>query len=97
MRKDRVEVGMGKEILIDREAQQAMRDRVEKMIRETATYEGIRKELHNMGFWAEEDNPALALWESGEYELFVVVHMDPDTGKLRDYAVSTFEETEGGD
>jgi len=60
-----------------------------------AAYDGIREGLENLGFRAKEDDPALALWENREHELFVMVHMDPETGRLRDYEVKTFEEMEG--
>ncbi|MDK2889482.1 MAG: hypothetical protein PWR21_113 [Methanoculleus sp.] len=69
--------------------------RVREMIAANATYDGIRAGLEALGFRAKEDRPALALWESGEHELFVVVHTDPKTGRVRDYEVKTFEETEG--
>ncbi len=69
--------------------------RVRDVLTANATYDEIRKGLEGLGFRAKEDRPALALWENPEHELFVMVHMDPATGKLRDHEVSTFEETEG--
>ncbi|WP_214020687.1 hypothetical protein [Methanoculleus sp.] len=86
---------MPKRVQIDREEQEAMKGRVREMIVANATYDGIRKGLEGLGFRAKEDKPALALWESREHELFVVVHMDPETGSLQDCEVKTFEETEG--
>ncbi len=72
-----------------------MRARVQELIAGNTTYNGIRAGLEGLGFRAKEDKPALALWESGEHELFVMVHMDPKTGSLQDCEVKTFEETEG--
>ncbi|MCK8519252.1 hypothetical protein [Methanoculleus sp. 7T] len=86
---------MRKRILVDREEQEAMRGRVREVVTGSSGYDEIKKGLENLGFRAKEDKPALALWESGEHELFVMVHIDPDTGKLRDYEVMTFEEAEG--
>ncbi|NQS77601.1 MAG: hypothetical protein HQQ74_02580 [Methanoculleus bourgensis] len=84
-------------ILVDREEQEAMRGRVREIITGGATYGEIREGLRNLGFQAKEDKPALAIWESSDYELFVMVHVDPGTGKLRDYEVKTFEEMEGSE
>jgi len=72
-----------------------MRGRVREVVTGSSGYDEIKKGLENLGFRAKEDKPALALWESGEHELFVMVHIDSDTGKLRDYEVMTFEEAEG--
>lgn len=72
-----------------------MRRRVREAIAAGGTYDEIRTSLESLGFRAKEDNPALGLWENHEYELFVMVHMDPGTGRLRDSEVMTFEETEG--
>lgn len=72
-----------------------MKARVRGLIAANTTYDGIRAGLEGLGFRAKEDKPALALWESSEYELFVMVHMDPKTGSLQDCKVKTFEETEG--
>lgn len=72
-----------------------MRGRVREAIAGGETYDEIRKALKDLGFQAKEDNPALGLWENPEHELFVMVHMDPQTGRLRDSDVRTFEETEG--
>lgn len=74
-----------------------MRGRVREIITGGATYGEIREGLRNLGFWAKEDKPALAIWESGEHELFVMVHIDPESGRLRDYEVKTFEEVEGSE
>jgi len=82
-------------ILVDREEQEAMRGRVREFITGGATYGEIREGLQDLGFQTKEDKPALALWESGDYELFVMVHIDPETGRLRDCEVKTFEEMEG--
>jgi len=82
-------------ILVDREEQEAMRGRVREIITGGATYGEIREGLQDLGFQTKEDKPALALWESSDYELFVMVHIDPETGRLRDYEVKTFEEMEG--
>ena len=71
-----------------------MKARVREMIAATTTYDGIREGLEELGFRAKEDKPGLALWENSEHELFVMVHMDPKTGGLRDCEVKTFEETE---
>ncbi|MDV4343330.1 hypothetical protein HL657_09170 [Methanoculleus sp. YWC-01] len=86
---------MPRRIEINREEQEAMRARVRELIATNTTYNGIRAGLEGLGFRAKEDKPALALWESGEHELFVMVHMDPKTGSLQDCEVKTFEETEG--
>lgn len=86
---------MRKRILVDREEQEAMRGRVREVVTGSADYDEIKEGLLRLGFRAKEDKPALALWESSEHELFVMVHIDPDTGRLRDYEVMTFEETEG--
>ncbi|MCE5337579.1 MAG: hypothetical protein LLF90_02690 [Methanomicrobiaceae archaeon] len=86
---------MRKQVQIDREEQEAMMGRVREIITGGATYDGIREGLAGLGFRAKEDNPALALWENREHELFVMVHMDPETGRLGDYEVKTFEEMEG--
>ncbi|MCK9298184.1 MAG: hypothetical protein M0P21_04375 [Methanoculleus sp.] len=86
---------MPRRIEINREEQEAMRARVQELIAGNTTYNGIRAGLEGLGFRAKEDKPALALWESGEHELFVMVHMDPKTGSLQDCEVKTFEETEG--
>jgi len=86
---------MREQLQVDREEQEAMKARVREMIAATTTYDGIREGLEELGFRAKEDKPGLALWENSEHELFVVVHMDPETGGLRDYDVKTFEETEG--
>lgn len=82
-------------ILVDREEQEAMRGRVREIITGGTVYGEIREGLRNLGFQAKEDKPALAIWESSDYELFVMVHVDPETGRLRDYEVKTFEEMEG--
>lgn len=86
---------MHEPVQIDREEQEAMKGRVREMIAATTTYDGIREGLEGFGFRAKEDRPALALWENSEHELFVMVHMDPEGGGLRDYEVKTFEEMEG--
>ncbi|MCM2466270.1 hypothetical protein [Methanoculleus oceani] len=86
---------MREQIEIDREEQEAMKNRVREMIVANTTYDGIREGLEALGFRAKEDKPALALWENSEHELFVMVHMDPGTGRLGDCEVKTFEETEG--
>ncbi|MBP7411476.1 hypothetical protein [Methanoculleus sp. 10] len=86
---------MQRQVPIDREEQEAMKGRVREIITTNPAYDGIRAGLERLGFQAKEDNPALALWENREHELFVMVHMDPDTGRLRDYEVKTFEEMEG--
>lgn len=86
---------MVKRVQIDREKQEAMKARVRELIAGNTTYDGIRAGLEGLGFRAKEDKPALALWESGEHELFVVVHTDPKTGSMQDCEVKTFEETEG--
>ncbi len=86
---------MREQIQVDREEQETMKGRVREMITANTTYDGIREGLEALGFRAKEDKPALALWESGEHELFVMVHMDMQTGRLRDYEVKTFEEMEG--
>ena len=85
---------MPEQVPIDREAQGSMKDRVREMFDANPTYDEIRGALGALGFQAMEDRPALALWESGEHELFVLVHMDPETGRLQDHMVSTFEEME---
>jgi hypothetical protein len=85
---------MHKGVVIDREEQQAMVERVQNVITGNATYEGMREELYNMGFSVKEDKPALAIWESPQFEIFVLIHMDPETGDLRDHEVKTFEEME---
>lgn len=72
-----------------------MKSRVREAIIGSETYGDLRRSLEGFGFRAKEDNPALGLWEDGEHELFVVVHMDPKTGRLHDSEVKTFEETEG--
>lgn len=74
-----------------------MKARVREMVTVETTYERIREGLTDLGFLAKEDKPALALWENPEHELFVMVHMDPKTGRLQDYEVKTFEEMEGAD
>jgi len=86
---------MRKQVQIDREEQEAMKGCAREVITGGAAYDGIREGLENLGFRAKEDDPALALWENREHELFVMVHMDPETGRLRDYEVKTFEEMEG--
>ncbi len=86
---------MREQIEVDREGQEAMKSRVREMIVANATYDGIREGLEALGFQAKEDNPALALWESRKHELFVMVHMDPETGRLGECEVKTFEEMEG--
>lgn len=86
---------MPEQVPIDRDAQEAMKARVRETLAGNLTYDEIREALGALGFRAKEDRPALALWENGEHELFVLVHIDPETGRLRDYAVSTFEEAEG--
>ena len=86
---------MHRQVAIDREAQETMKTRVREVIAAGPAYDDIRAALEDLGFQAKEDNPALALWENGENELFVMVHMDPDTGRLRDYEVKTFEDMEG--
>ncbi len=86
---------MREQLEVDREEQEAMKTRIREMIIANGTYDGIREGLEALGFRAKEDRPALALWENSRHELFVVVHMDPETGRLRDCEVKTFEETEG--
>ncbi|MDD3070333.1 MAG: hypothetical protein PHX88_03975 [Methanoculleus horonobensis] len=86
---------MPEQVPIDRDAQEAMKARIREMFAANPTYDEVREILGSLGFQAKEDRPALALWESGEHELFVLVHIDPKTGTLRDHAVSTFEEMEG--
>lgn len=88
---------MREQVVVDREEQEAMKARVREVVTVDTTYERIREALESLGFLAKEDKPALALWESREHELFVLVHMDPKTGGLRDYEVKTFEEMEGID
>lgn len=86
---------MPEQVPFDREAQEAMRARIREMLDENPAYNEIRDTLVALGFQAKEDRPALALWENGEHELFVLVHIDPETGGLQDHMVSTFEEMEG--
>lgn len=86
---------MKRQASIDREEQEALKARVREMVTVETTYERIRESLASLGFVAKEDKPALALWENREHELFVMVHMDSETGKLQDYEVKTFEEMEG--
>jgi hypothetical protein len=86
---------MHRQVTIDREEQERVRARVREVIATSPAYGDIRAGLEHLGFQAKEDNPALALWENGENELFVMVHMDPDTGRLRGCEVKTFEEMEG--
>jgi len=86
---------MPEQVPLNRDAQEAMLVRIREDLAADPTYEEIRKLLETLGFQAKEDRPALALWENGEHELFVLVHIDPKTGSPRDYAVSTFEEVEG--
>jgi len=83
------------DILVDREEQEVMRGRARAVIAGGATYDEIREGLQGLGFQAKEDNPALAIWENHEYDLFVLVHMNRETGRLQDYEVKTFEEMEG--
>ncbi|KDE55395.1 hypothetical protein [Methanoculleus sp. MH98A] len=86
---------MPEQVPIDRDAQEAMKARIREKLAAKPTYDEVREALGALGFQAKEDRPALALWENGEHELFVLVHMDPKTGRLRDHVVSTFEEAEG--
>ncbi|BBL68846.1 hypothetical protein [Methanoculleus chikugoensis] len=86
---------MPEQVPIDRDAQEAMKARIRETFAANPTYDEVRELLGALGFHAKEDRPALALWENGEHELFVLVHIDPKTGTPRDYAVSTFEEAEG--
>ena len=86
---------MKRQVLVDRDEQEAMKGRVREAIAGGETYDDIRQRLEGLGFRAKEDNPALALWENPEHELFVMIHMDAGAGKVRDYDVRTFEETEG--
>lgn len=86
---------MKRQASIDREEQEALKARVREMVTVETTYDRIREGLVDLGFVAKEDKPALALWENREHELFVMVHMSPETGRLQDYEVKTFEEMEG--
>lgn len=86
---------MRERIEINRDEQEAMKARVREMVTVDTTYDRIRESLAGLGFVAKEDKPALALWENREHELFVMIHMDPETDRLRDYEVKTFEEMEG--
>ncbi|MDN5340372.1 MAG: hypothetical protein PWQ30_1481 [Euryarchaeota archaeon] len=86
---------MPEQVPIDRNAQEALRARIREKLTANPTYDEVREFLGALGFQAKEDRPALALWENGEYELFVLVHIDQKSGRLRDHAVSTFEEAEG--
>lgn len=86
---------MPEQVPLNRDAQEAMLARIREDLAADPTYDEIRIFLETLGFQAKEDRPALALWENGEHELFVLVHIDPKTGSPRDYAVSTFEEVEG--
>jgi hypothetical protein len=86
---------MKRQVLVDREEQEAMKGRVREALAGGGTYDDIRRRLEGLGFRAKEDNPALSLWENPEHELFVMVHMDPKTGRLQESDVRTFEETEG--
>ncbi|MDN7024072.1 hypothetical protein FGU65_04065 [Methanoculleus sp. FWC-SCC1] len=79
---------------IERGQQQGMQDIVEAVVRETPTYEGLRKTLHNLGFQAKETKPDLVRWESLEDELAVLIRMDAETGAVTDAEVLTFEEME---
>ncbi|MDD2473610.1 MULTISPECIES: hypothetical protein [unclassified Methanoculleus] len=80
-----------------RKEQETRKGRVREMIAASTTYGDVCKGLEDLGFRAREDNPALALWENPEYELFVIVRMNPETGRLQEYGVSTFEEAEGSE
>ena len=86
---------MPKLMKIDRDVQEAMKERVREVVTVNAPYERIREALWDLGFQAKEDKPALALWENPEYELFLMIHVNPETGLLQNYDVRTFEETEG--
>ncbi|ABN57694.1 MULTISPECIES: hypothetical protein [Methanoculleus] len=86
---------MPEQVPIDRDAQEAMKARIRETLAANPAYAEVREALEALGFRAKEDRPALALWENGEHELLVLVHIDPKTGRLRDHMVSTFEETEG--
>lgn len=79
---------------IERGQQQGMQDIVEAVIRETPTYEGLRKTLHNLGFQAKETKPDHVRWESLEAELAVLLRMDPETGAVTDAEVLTLAEAE---
>ncbi len=43
--------------------------------------------LHNLSFRAMEDTPGFARWESREYELVVLVRMDPETQAITEAKV----------
>jgi hypothetical protein len=77
---------------IERGQQQGMKEIVEAVIRETPTYEGLRKTLHNLGFQAKETKPDVARWESLESKLAVLILLDGRTGAVRDAEVLTFAE-----
>jgi hypothetical protein len=82
-------------IQLDPEEQGVVRAQVLSIIAGGATYDEIREGLQGLGFQAKEDNPALGIWENHEYDLFVLVRMDRETGRLQEFMVKTFEEMEG--
>ena len=86
---------MPEQVPLNRDAQEAMKARIRENLAADPTYDEVRELLGTLGFHAKEDRRALALWENGEHELFVLVQIDPETGRLRDHAVSTFEEVAG--
>ncbi len=79
---------------IERGQQQGMKEIVEAVIRETPTYDGLRKTLHNLGFQARETRPDVARWESLEAELAVLIRLDAETGAIIDADVLTFAEAD---
>ncbi len=83
------------EIAIDREEQNAAKARAREVITANPAYDEIQAGLKEPGFLSKEGNPALALRESLMHQLFVMIHMNRDTGRFGDCVVKTFEGMEG--